>query len=82
MSIPGEASSANQPSGTCDEWLQREIKEGRLRGTLNIHRADVYHWTELDIAMADDMVDRTWAAVERARAGQAAHRARPQPVGV
>lgn len=44
------------------------IKDGVLRATLNVHRADEYQWTDLDIAMADDMADRTWAAVERARA--------------
>jgi PAS domain S-box-containing protein len=44
------------------------IKQGRLKAILSVHRADAHHWTALDKAMADDMVDRTWEAVERARA--------------
>jgi PAS domain S-box-containing protein len=50
------------------------MKEGRLRAVLNIHHAQVRHWTPAEIAMAEDMVDRTWFAVEGARA-QAALRA-------
>jgi PAS domain S-box-containing protein len=44
------------------------LKDGRLKAILNVHRPAVHHWTDLEIAMADDMVDRTWAAVESARA--------------
>jgi PAS domain S-box-containing protein len=50
------------------------MKEGRLRAVLNIHHAQVHHWTPAEIAMAEDMVDRTWFAIESARA-QAALRA-------
>ena len=44
------------------------LKDGRLKAILNVHHPAVHHWTDLEIAMADDMVDRTWAAVESARA--------------
>ena len=43
-------------------------KQGRLKAVLSIHRTDAYEWTAFENAMADDMVDRTWEAVERARA--------------
>lgn len=44
------------------------MKNGRLRAILNVHDSVVHHWTDTDIAMADDMVDRTWSALESARA--------------
>jgi PAS domain S-box-containing protein len=50
------------------------MKDGRLRAVLSVHDGDVHHWTPEQIAMAEDMVDRTWFAVDSARA-QAALRA-------
>ncbi|MFC3459075.1 hybrid sensor histidine kinase/response regulator [Massilia haematophila] len=44
------------------------MKEGRLRAVLSLHHAEARHWTPEQIAMAEDMVDRTWFAVESARA--------------
>jgi PAS domain S-box-containing protein len=44
------------------------MKEGKLRATLNIHDSKVHHWTDNEIALAADMVDRTWSAMERAYA--------------
>ncbi|QYF94445.1 PAS domain S-box protein [Massilia sp. PAMC28688] len=44
------------------------IKQGRLRATLNVHRSQAHQWSGLELAMAQDMVDRTWAAVESVRA--------------
>jgi PAS domain S-box-containing protein len=44
------------------------MKQGRLKATLNAHCSEIHQWTDLEIAMADDIVDRTWSAVERARA--------------
>ncbi|RYF49802.1 MAG: PAS domain-containing protein, partial [Cytophagaceae bacterium] len=44
------------------------LKEGRLRSILSVHSANVYHWSSLEISIADDMVDRTWSALESARA--------------
>jgi len=43
------------------------MKAGRLRAILNLHDPMPHYWTELDIALANDMVDRTWFAVESAR---------------
>jgi PAS domain S-box-containing protein len=43
-------------------------KEGRLRAVLNVHDDAVHPWTAEQIAMAEDMVDRTWFALESARA--------------
>ncbi|WP_250482391.1 GAF domain-containing protein [Caballeronia sp. GACF5] len=44
------------------------VKPGRLIAFLGLHRADRYHWSELDIRFARDMAERTWSAVEAARA--------------
>jgi PAS domain S-box-containing protein len=42
------------------------VKAGRLRALLQVHQPCVHQWTELDVALAEDMVERTWAAAERA----------------
>lgn len=44
------------------------MKAGRLRAVLSVHHPGVRHWTESEVAMANDLVDRTWAAVDSARA--------------
>ncbi len=44
------------------------MKQGRLRAVLSIHCARARHWSSNDIALAEDMVDRTWSAVESVRA--------------
>jgi PAS domain S-box-containing protein len=43
------------------------MKNGHLRALLNVHHVEPHEWTSLDVDMAEDMVDRTWAAVESAR---------------
>lgn len=43
------------------------MKAGRLRAILNLHDSRPRDWTEHEIALAQDMVDRTWSAVESAR---------------
>ena len=42
------------------------MKAGRLRAILNIHDSRSHYWSEHDIALAEDMLDWTWAAVESA----------------
>lgn len=44
------------------------LKAGRLRAILSLHDARPHAWTEHEVALAHDMVDRTWAAVESATA--------------
>ncbi|WP_225984613.1 ATP-binding protein [Noviherbaspirillum aerium] len=44
------------------------IKEGNFRAILTLHDTHPHPWTEHDVALAQDMVDRTWAAEESARA--------------
>jgi PAS domain S-box-containing protein len=44
------------------------MKSGRLRAILCIHDSTARHWTSEDISLAQDVVDRTWFAVESVRA--------------
>jgi PAS domain S-box-containing protein len=44
------------------------VAGGKLSVILNLHNAGPYHWSEDDIELARDMAERTWAAVENARA--------------
>ncbi|WP_250475422.1 ATP-binding protein [Caballeronia sp. GAFFF1] len=44
------------------------IKAGRLVAFLGLHRAEPYEWTASDMRFARDMAERTWSAVEAARA--------------
>jgi PAS domain S-box-containing protein len=43
------------------------MKAGKLRAILNLHDCRPHNWTEHEITLAQDMVDRTWSAVESAR---------------
>lgn len=44
------------------------VKAGSLRVLLGLHDSKVHNWSAVDVALAEDVVDRTWAAVESARA--------------
>ncbi len=43
------------------------IKDGRLACVLSVHGRAVRHWSELDAMLAEDVAERTWASVARAR---------------
>lgn len=47
------------------------IREGRLRANLNVAHTCARKWTEEDLAVVADVAERTWDALERARAEQA-----------
>ena len=47
------------------------VKDGRLVAVLSLHHGSPRHWTELQIKLAEEVAERTWAAVERARAVEA-----------
>lgn len=44
------------------------IKEGRFVAGLFVQQMEPRHWTDRDEALARDVIERTWSAVERARA--------------
>jgi len=47
------------------------VKDGRLVAVLSLHHSEPRHWTETEVKLAEEVAERTWAAVERARAAQA-----------
>ena len=47
------------------------VKEGRLVAVLSLHHGAPRHWTDSQVKLAEEVAERTWAAVERARAAQA-----------
>ncbi len=54
------------------------VKDGRLVALLGVHQREPRTWASDELALAEDTAERTWAAVERARA-QSALRARTRP---
>jgi len=46
-------------------------KEGRWVASLTVHHGSPRHWTPLEAAYVSETAERTWAAVERARAEEA-----------
>lgn len=47
------------------------IKGGRLVGALYVHQAEPRRWTDDEVRLARETAERTWEAVERARAESA-----------
>jgi PAS domain S-box-containing protein len=47
------------------------VKDNRMVAMLALHSADPREWSETDIALAQETAERTWAAVERAKAEEA-----------
>ncbi|MEC4718597.1 ATP-binding protein [Noviherbaspirillum sp. CPCC 100848] len=44
------------------------IKAGRMKAILYLHEPQTRHWTREDEALAEQVAERTWATIERARA--------------
>lgn len=44
------------------------VKNGRLVALLGLHDSSPHNWTPLEVGLVEDVAERTWAAVERARA--------------
>ena len=46
------------------------VRDGALKALLYVHEPNPRHWKRSEAAMARDVAERTWAAVERAQAEQ------------
>nr|WP_242042075.1 GAF domain-containing protein [Leptolyngbya sp. FACHB-541] len=57
------------------------IKEGEFVAGLAVHASSARTWTADEVALAEEVAERTWAAVERARA-EAALREREQRLSI
>ena len=44
------------------------LKGGRLAAILGVHQSEPREWTPAEVALVQEVAERTWAAVERARA--------------
>ena len=75
--VLGDATADERSADYAGAYLERDIKAvlavpvmkaGSLRVLLGLHDSEVHHWTAEEVALAEDVVDRTWAAVESARA--------------
>jgi PAS domain S-box-containing protein len=44
------------------------VKQGRMRAALYVHASSPRGWSESDAKLVSEVADRTWSAVERARA--------------
>ena len=51
------------------------VRDGRFRASLYVNRRLPHHWTSDEVALIEEVADRTWSAVERARAEAARDRA-------
>ncbi|MFO1151750.1 MAG: response regulator [Alsobacter sp.] len=49
------------------------VKDGRLVGLLSVNQNAPRRWTEDDVELAQAVAERTWSAVQRARAEQTLH---------
>lgn len=43
------------------------VKEDRLTALMAVHQSQPRHWTEAEVALVADVVDRCWAHIERVR---------------
>jgi PAS domain S-box-containing protein len=66
-----EQQAGNAAFGTRAWLMVPLVKNGCLVADLTVHSATARAWTAHDIALVQETTERTWAAVERARAEEA-----------
>ncbi len=54
------------------------IKQGQLRAMMAVHQTTPRQWTEAEIKLVDDVAERCWSTIERARAETAVRAAKAQ----
>ncbi|MBU0557706.1 MAG: PAS domain S-box protein [Alphaproteobacteria bacterium] len=65
------AAEAHRAIGVRGQLAVPLVKAGQLIALLFVHSAEPRRWSEQDIALVREVAERTWAAVERARAEEA-----------
>jgi PAS domain S-box-containing protein len=63
-----EARASFRAIRTCAVLAVPLVKAGRMRAMLYLHHAEPHRWSDQEIALAEEVAERTWSAVERARA--------------
>lgn len=64
----GESAAAFAAIGTQAVLAVPRVKDGRFVAMLYLHHPDARQWTAWEVLLAEEVAERTWAAVERARA--------------
>ncbi|HEX8295835.1 MAG TPA: PAS domain S-box protein [Chthoniobacteraceae bacterium] len=49
------------------------VKEGALKAMMAVHQTTPRQWTEAEVALVEEVVERCWATIERARVEAEAH---------
>src|SRR5205085_12520913 len=62
--------AAWEEMGICALITVPLVRDGELKALLYVHEPHPRAWSRSDAAMARDVAERTWAAVERAQAEQ------------
>lgn len=65
------AAEAHRALGVRGQLAVPLLKAGQLIALLFVHSAEPRRWSEEDIELVEEVAERTWAAVERARAEEA-----------
>jgi signal transduction histidine kinase len=74
--VAADPRTAAAPAGDVRAMLVTPlIKSGRLVAVLYVHAHATRHWSGEDIAVLEDVAERTWDAIERALAQDALHSA-------
>ncbi len=69
--LSGEARAAYAEIGIAAQIGVPLVRDGRLRAVLSVHQSAPRAWTDAEVSLAEETAERTWAAVERARAEDA-----------
>jgi len=66
--IPPEEAKTFQDLGIGATICMPLVKGGRLTALMAIHDKDPHHWSDYELAVIQEVTDRSWAHVERVRA--------------
>ena len=80
--LSDRARSAFRAMGATASMIASLVKEGRWVATLGVHSAVRRAWTPVELSLLEEVTERTWATVERARAEAAARESRQQLAAV
>ncbi|MDF4004421.1 response regulator [Luteibacter sp. PPL201] len=66
--LPDHEALAFRAVGVCASICMPLVKEGRLTALMGVHHATPRRWTGRDLALLNEVTQRSWAHIERVRA--------------
>ncbi|MGD9476378.1 GAF domain-containing protein [Shinella sp. G-2] len=75
VELPAEAAATFQAIGIAATICMPLVKLGRLTALMAIHHKEPHSWTLSELAILTEVTERSWAHIERVRAGQTADEA-------